>query len=90
MVQKLADLLVHREYRTGKDGEPVADKIALGCLIGGGTKFAKLDMNHNVISSNDIDVLNKNIKRFWSIDSYEIIHKSQLLTLNENRALTIL
>ena len=46
-------------------------------------------MNCNVINSNDVDVLNKSIKRFWSIDSYGIIPKLQLLTLNENRALTI-
>ena len=39
------DLLVHREYRTGKDGEPVAVKTALGWLIVGGTKFNRLNMN---------------------------------------------
>ena len=84
-----SDLLVHRDYRTGKDDEPVAVKTALGWLIVGGTKFNKLNMNCNVINSNDIDVLNENIKRFWSIDSYGIIPKLQLLTPDENRALTI-
>ena len=69
--------------------EPVAIKTALGWLTVGGTKLNKLNMNCNVINSNDIDVLNKSIKRFWSIDSYGIIPKLQLLTLNENRALTI-
>ena len=85
-----ADLLVHLQYRTGKDGERVSLKIALGWLIVGGTKLNKLNMNCNVIKSNDIDVLNENTKRFWSIDSYGIIPKSQLLTPGENRALTIL
>ena len=47
-------------------------------------------MNCNTINSNDIDVLNENIKRFWSIDSYGINPKSQLLTHDKNRALTIL
>ena len=47
-------------------------------------------MNCNVINRNDIDVLNENIKRFWSIDSYGINPKSQLLTPNEKRSLTIL
>ena len=47
-------------------------------------------MNCNVINSDDIDVLNENIKTFWSIDSYGTNPKSQLLTPDENRALTIL
>ena len=85
-----ADLLVHREYRTGKDGEPVAVKTALGWLIVGGTKLNKLNTNCNVINSNDVDVRNENMKRFWSIDSYGINPKLQLLTPGENRALTIL
>ena len=59
-------------------------------MIVGGTKVNKLNINCNVININDIDVLNKNIKRFWSIDSYGINPKSQLLTHDENRALTIL
>ena len=59
-------------------------------MIVGGTKVNKLNINCNVININDIDVLNKNIKRFWSIDSYGINTKSQLLTHDENRALTIL
>ena len=42
----------------------------------------------SVINSNDIDVLHKNVKRSCSIDSYGIIPKSQLLTLDENRPLT--
>ena len=85
-----ADLLVHREYRTGKDGEPVPVKTALGWLIVGVTKSNKLNMNYNVSKSNDINVLNENIKRFWWIDSYRINPKSQLLTPDENRGLTIL
>ena len=59
-------------------------------MIAGGTKVNKLNINCNVININDIDVLNKNIKRFWSINSYGINPKSQLLTHDENRALTIL
>ena len=59
-------------------------------MIVGGTKVNKLNINCNVININDIDVLNKNIKRFWSIDSYGINPKSQLLTHDENRAVTIL
>ena len=59
-------------------------------MIVGGTKVNKLNINCNVININDIDVLNKNIKRFWSINSYGINPKSQLLTHDENRALTIL
>ena len=47
-------------------------------------------MNCVVINSNDIDFLNKNIKKFWSIVSYGIISRSQLLIPDENRALTIL
>ena len=47
-------------------------------------------MNCNIINSNDIDALNENIKRFWSFGWYGIIPKSQLLTPDENRALTIL
>ena len=31
-----ADLLVHREYQTGKEDEPVAVKTALGWFIVGG------------------------------------------------------
>ena len=85
-----ADLFVHQEYRTGKDSEPVAIETALSWLIVGGTKLNKLNMNCSVINSNDIDVLNENIRRFWSIDSYGIIPKLQLLTPGENRALTIL
>ena len=64
-----ADLLVHLQYLTGKDGELVTVKTALGCLIVGGTKFNMLSMNCNVIKSNNIDVLKKNIKKFWLIDS---------------------
>ena len=47
-------------------------------------------MNYYVINSKDIDALNENLKKFWSIDSYWIIPKSQLLTPDENKALTIL
>ena len=64
-----ADLLVHWEYLTGKDGQLVTVKTALGCLIVGGTKLTMLSTNCNVINSNNIDVLKKNIKKFWSIDS---------------------
>ena len=69
-----------------KDGEPVAVKTILGWLIIGGTKFNKLNMNCNVINSNEIDVLTENIKHFWPFDSNGIIPKSQLLTHNGNRA----
>ena len=85
-----ADLLFHREYHIGQDGEPVAVKTSLWWLIVGVTKFNKLNMNCSFVNSNDKDVLNENIKKFWSIDSYRIIPKSQLLTPNKNRALTIL
>ena len=47
-------------------------------------------MNCSFVNSNDKYVLNENIKKFWSIDSNRIIPKSQLLTPNKNRALTIL
>ena len=46
-------------------------------------------MNCTVINNNDIDFLNKNIKKFWSNFSCGIISRSQLLTPGENRALTI-
>ena len=83
-------LLVHREYCAGKDGEPVVVKTALEWLIVGGTKYNKLNMNCSVTNSNDIDVLNENITKFWSIDPYGIIPKSQLFIPDENRAFTIL
>ena len=59
-------------------------------MIVGSTEFNKLNTNYNFINSNDIDVLNESIKKFWPIDSSRIIRKSQLLSPKENRTLTIL
>ena len=68
-----ADVLVHQEYHRGKDGRTV-----LGELIVGGNKSNILNMDFNVIDSNKTDVLNENINKFWSIDSYGTIPKLQL------------
>ena len=59
-------------------------------MIVGGIKLNELNTSGNVINSNGIDVLKENVKKFWLIDSYGINPKSQLLTSDEKRALTIL
>ena len=84
-----ADLLIHRESRSGKEGDPIAVKTTLGWTLLGGIKDNQ-SLNCNIISSNEIDDLNENVKKFWTIDSYGTIPKSQILTPDEIKANEIL
>ena len=87
------DLLLHQDYIKGKEGEPIAIKTALGwTLVGGNNNITCNSLkiyNNNIhcnlnINTND---LNRNIEKFWEIESYGTLPKSALLTPNEQKAL---
>ena len=90
------DLLLHRDYRKGSIGEPIAITTVFGWILVGSDinvncNFENLK-NTNVYCNfmTNFDDLNKNICKFWEIESYGTLPKSALLPPYDQRALEIL
>ena len=80
----------HRDY-IGIIGEPIAIKTVLGWILAGSDiieNFKNINVYCNFTTNfND---LNKNICKFWEIESYETLSKSALLPPYDRKALEIL
>ena len=90
------DLLLHRDYIKGKIGEPIAIKSVFGWILVGSDINVNCNFenfkNTNVYCNftTDFDDLNKNICKFWEIESYGTLPKSALLPPYDQKALEIL
>ena len=79
-------LLIHRDFRVGDPGDPIAVKSVLGWMLVGGSKV----MTNNSISCNSLlnttlKSLNENLKQIWQIDSHGTVPKSELLFPKEKK-----
>ena len=87
----MPQLLIHEEYKAGKENEPYAVRTKLGWILMGGksSKLEKLVMN-NVCLVHSIE--ESNLEQFWNIENYGILSKSDpnMLTRDKTRAMNIL
>ena len=99
-----ADFLIHKDFRVGKEGEPLTVETLLGWTIMGGnynvnkkgvTKqelSSDQEKNCNSFSKRSIEILSNDLKQFWDAESYGTLpqHHLLLLTPEENRSLNVL
>ena len=86
-----SDLLIHRDFRVGDPGDPIAVKTVLGWMLVGGSKLiTKNSISCNSLLNTTLESLNQNVKQFWQIDSYGTVPESQLISSNEKRSLELL
>ena len=87
-----ADLLLHREFHFGRNGEPMAAKAKLSWMLMGGSKPNKREGSSNFLCKNSITTINQNFQNFWKLESYRTLPKlsSELLSSDEKRSLNIL
>ena len=80
-----ADLLLHRDFHQGKNGEPTVVKTTLGWVIMGGSKSKGQKGSCN-FRSNNLTNIDKKIQNFWELESYGTLPKMspELLPPNEN------
>ena len=85
-------LFIQGDHRIGPSNQPVAVKLPLGWVVMGG-KGSSHYMNTNFLtSSSDNENLLQCLKKFWEIDSYSTVPKSDttLLSDAEQRSIQIL
>ena len=84
-----ADLLLHREFRAGRDGEPMAIKTKLGWVLMEGKKQNKREGSCHFLCNNSISTFDQNVQNFWKLESYGTLLKlsSELLQPDEKRSL---
>ena len=82
-----ADLLLHRDFRQGYNGEPTAVKITLGWVLMGGNKSVKEKGSCNFMS-NSFTNIDEKIQNFWNLNSYGTLPKMspELLPPKEKRS----
>ena len=56
------DLLLHREFRVGRSGEPMTVKSKLGWVVTGGSKRNKSESSSNFLCNNSSVLLTKTFK----------------------------
>ena len=82
-------LLLHLDYKVGKQNDPVAIKTKLGWVLMGGKSITNKSLT-NYINS-DLELLSQNVEQFWAIESYGTTKNDvSLLPKNEQRAIHIL
>ena len=75
-----SDLLIHRDFRVGDPGDPIAVKTVLGWMLVGGSKLiTKNSISCNSLLNTTLESLNQNVKQFWQIDSYGTVPESELI-----------
>ena len=84
------DLLLHKDFRQGHNGEPTAVKTILGWVLMGGNKSVKQNGSCNFIS-NSLTNIDEKIQTFWKLESYGTLPKMspELLPPKEKRSLEI-
>ena len=76
-----AELRIHRDFRVGDLGDPIAVKTLVGWMLVGGSKFiTKNSISYNSLLYTTRESLNQNMKKFWHIDSYGTVPESQLIS----------
>ena len=85
-----AELLLHRDFCWGQNGEPIAVKTALGWVLMGGKKSVGEKGLCNFIS-NSLTNIDEKIQNFWKLNSYGTLPKipPKLLPPKEKRSLEI-
>ena len=58
------DLLLHREFRAGRDGEPMAIKTKLGWVLMEGKKQNKREGSCHFLCNNSISTFDQNVQNF--------------------------
>ena len=61
------ELLLHREFKIGKPGDPVAVKTKLGWMLMGGRRQLGNRSQCNYLSEGNIS---ESLQKFWQIDTY--------------------
>ena len=64
-----ADLLLHREFRVGRDGESMAVKMKLVWVLMGGRKRNKREGSCNFLCRNYSSAIVQNVQNFWKLDT---------------------
>ena len=84
-----ADLLLHREFRVGRDGEPMAVKTKLGWVLMRGSKHNKRKGSSSFLFNNSISTIDQNVRNFWKLESSGTLPKLslELLPPDEKRSL---
>ena len=87
-----ADLLLHREFLVGRDGEPMGVKMKFGWVLMGGNKHNRGKGSCNFLCGNSSSTIDQNVQNFWKLESYGTLPKvlSELLRPDEKRSLNIL
>ena len=86
----MPQLLIHEEYKAGKENEPYAVRTKLGwvLMVGKSSKLEK-SVTNNVCLVQSIDEIN--LEHFWNIENYGILSKTdpKLLNRDETRVMNI-
>ena len=88
---KMAHLLIHEEYKAGKENEPYTVGTKLGwVLIAGKSSKLEKSVTNNVCLVYSIDEIN--LEQFWNIENHGILSKNdpKMLIRDETRAMNIL
>ena len=64
-----ADLLLHRELRVERDGEPMVVKTKLSWVLMGETKHNRRKGSCNFLCNNSISTIDQNVQNFWKLES---------------------
>ena len=81
-----ADLLLHRDFRQGQNGEPAAVKTTLNCVLMGGSKSEGENISCNCISNNLTNSDKKTLEPYGTLPNMS----PELTPPNEKRSLEIL
>ena len=62
------DLLLHREFRAGRDGEPMAVKVKLDWMSMEGSKRNKRKGSCSFLSGNCSNTIYQNVQNVWRLE----------------------
>ena len=81
-----ANLLLHRDFRQGQNGDPTAAKTTLGWVLIGGSKGQGENSSFNYIITSLTNSDKKNLEPYWALPNMS----PELIAHNEKRSLEIL
>jgi len=88
----MSHLFIQRDNRIGTSNQPIVVKTSLGWVVMGGKSSSRYTNTNFLASTFDKENLSHCLKKFWEIDSYNTIPKSDttLLSEAEQRSIQIL